>query len=250
VPGARLTQALRGLLRPAFHRLGYDVVRFDPWSDPASRRAALVNEHGVDLVLDVGANDGPFARQVREAGYRGRIVSFEPQAAAYAALRSAAAADPLWECRNVAVGVDEGEAVLNIAANSSSSSLFEMSPLHVANAPESAYVGREQVNMQRLDSLAGELGLAEATVYLKVDVQGGELDVLRGAEAALERTVLVEAELSLVSLYKGAPRFDEVIDYLAEHGFGVLSLAPVFVDPADGRLLQVDAVFGRSARPT
>jgi FkbM family methyltransferase len=250
VSGARLTQALRGLLRPAFRRLGYDVVRFDTWSDPSSRRAALVNEHGVDLVLDVGANDGPFARQVREAGYRGRIVSFEPQAAAYAALRSAAAADPLWECRNVAVGVDEGEVVLNIAANSSSSSLFEMSPLHVASAPESAYVGREQVNIQRLDSLAGELGLAEATVYLKVDVQGGELDVLRGAGATLERTVLVEAELSLVSLYKGAPRFDEIIDYLAERGFGVLSLEPVFVDPADRRLLQVDAVFGRFAKPT
>ena len=125
-----------------------------------------------------------------------------------------------------------------------------MSPLHVASAPESAYVGREQVNVQRLDSLAGELGLAEATVYLKVDVQGGELDVLRGAGAALDRAVLIEAELSLVPLYEGAPRFDEVIDYLAERGFGVLSLEPVFVDPADGRLLQVDAVFGRSARPT
>ena len=81
-------------------------------------------------------------------------------------------------------------------------------------------------------------------------MQGGELDVLRGAGATLERAVLVEAELSLVPLYEGAPRFDEVIDYLAERGFGVLSLEPVFVDPADGRLLQVDAVFGRSARPS
>jgi len=201
-------------------------------------------------VLDVGANDGPFARQLREAGYHGRIVSFEPQAAAYEALCRAAAADPLWECRNVALGVDEGEVALNIAANSSSSSLLEMSPLHVASAPESAYVGREQVSIQRLDSLAGELGIAEATVYLKVDVQGFELDVLRGAGAALERAVLVEAELSLVPLYKGAPRFEEVLNYLAELGFGVLSLEPVFIDPADGRLLQVDGILGRSGRPT
>ena len=250
MPGARLTLALGRLIRPALRRRGYDVVRFELGRDPASRRVALIRERGVNLVLDVGANDGPFARQLREAGYRGRIVSFEPQTAAYAALRSAAAADALWECRNVAVGVDEGEVVLNIAANSSSSSLFEMSPLHVASAPESAYVGREQVNVQRLDSLAGELGLAEATVYLKVDVQGGELDVLRGAVAALDRVVLVEAELSLVPLYEGAPRFDEIIDYLAERDFGVLSLEPVFVDPSDGRLLQLDAVFGRSARPT
>ena len=174
VPGARLRRALRGLLRPALRRFGYDFVRFDSRSDPASRRAELIRERGVDLVLDVGANDGPFAKQLRGAGYCGRIVSFEPQATAFAALRSAAAADPRWECRNVAVGVDEGEVGLNIAANSSSSSLFQMSPLHVASAPESAYVGRELVNVQRLDSLAGELGLAEATVYLKVDVQGGE----------------------------------------------------------------------------
>ena len=74
--------------------------------------------------------------------------------------------------------------------------------------------------------------------------------MLRGAEVALERVVFVEAELSLVPLYEGAPRIDEVLDYLGERGFGVLSLKPVFVDPVDGRLLQVDAVFGRSARPT
>jgi FkbM family methyltransferase len=250
VLSARFRKAFRGLSRPGLRRLGYDVVRFDAQKDPASRRAALIRERGVNLVLDVGANDGTFARQLREVGYRGRIVSFEPQTAAYAALRSAAAADPLWECRNLAVGVDEGEAVLNIAGNSSSSSLFEISPRHVRSAPESAYVGREEVNVQRLDSLAGELGLAEATVYLKVDVQGGELDVLRGAVAVLERVVLVEAELSLVSLYEGAPRFDEIIDYLADRRFGVLSLEPVFVDPSDGRLLQLDAVFGRSTRPT
>ena len=135
MPSARLTRALRRLIRPALRRLGYDVVRFDPRNDPTSHRAALIRERGVDLVLDVGANDGPFARQLREAGYRGRIVSFEPQAAAYAALRGAAAADPLWECRNVAVGADEGEVVLNIAANSSSSSLFEMSAAPCGKRP-------------------------------------------------------------------------------------------------------------------
>ena len=124
MPGARVRQGLRGLLRRAFRRLGFDIVRFDLGRDAASRRAVLICERGVDLVLDVGANDGPFARQLREAGYGGRIVSFEPQTVAYAALRSAAATDALWECRNVAVGVDEGEVVLNIAANSSSSSLF------------------------------------------------------------------------------------------------------------------------------
>jgi FkbM family methyltransferase len=242
---ASLNRVLRSILRPALRRAGFDVVRYDPLSSPHERRGALALNHHVDLVLDVGANDGPFARDLRAAGYRGRIVSFEPQSIAFASLQQAAAADPLWDCRRIAVGSRDGHAVLNVAANSSSSSLLEMSPLHLASAPESRYVGEERVEVRQLDTLYEELLRPDDRVYLKVDVQGGELDVLRGAERVIAQASLVEAELSFVPLYEGAPRFDEVIDYLADRGFGVLSIEPVFVDPLDGRLLQVDAIFGR-----
>jgi Methyltransferase FkbM domain len=121
-----------------------------------------------------------------------------------------------------------------------------MTPLHVQGAPESGYVSEECIEMRRLDGLYDDLLMADSRVYLKVDVQGAELDVLRGAERILGQAALVEAELSLAPLYEGAPGFDEVIKHLAERGYGVLSLEPVFVDPRDDRLLQVDAIFGRA----
>ena len=86
--------------------------------------------------------------------------------------------------------------------------------------------------MRRLDTLYEELLRPDDRVYLKVDVQGGELDVLRGAERVLAQAPLVEAELSFVPLYEGAPRFDEVIDTSLDRGFGVHSIEPVFVRPA------------------
>jgi FkbM family methyltransferase len=205
-----------------------------------------MRRYGVDAVLDVGANDGPFAAGLRDAGYRGRIVSFEPQSAAYARLAERAASDPLWEVRNVAVGATDGEAVLHIAANSSSSSLLEMAAQHLTSAPQSRHVADETVAVTRLDTLTDDLFRPAERGYLKVDVQGGELDVLRGAGSLLERLCAVEAELSLVPLYEGAPLFPDVVDHLESRGFFLLWLEPVFSDPVTGRLLQMDGVFGRA----
>src|SRR2546423_8564507 len=68
------------------------------------RRLTLMKKSGIDLVIDVGANQGQFARTMRDQlSYRGRIVSFEPLTNAFAALRRAAAGDPSWICYNIAL---------------------------------------------------------------------------------------------------------------------------------------------------
>lgn len=195
--------------------------------------------------MDVGANDGLYAASLRDAGYHGRIISFEPQSAEYARLAARAADDPAWETRNVALSAAQGSAVLHLAGNSSSSSLLEMGDLHAATAPESRYVGEEVVPIARLDSAIPDTALREERGYLKIDVQGSELDVLRGAGDLLDRIDAVEVELSLARLYEGAPLFPEVLAYLESQGFVLLWLEPVFSDPATGRLLQLDGVFAR-----
>lgn len=87
----------------------------------------MLKAHEVNLVFDIGANAGQFAQSLRELGYRGRIVSFEPQSEAREQLERAASVDPLWEVApKAAIGAEDGEIELNLAANSISSSLLPM----------------------------------------------------------------------------------------------------------------------------
>lgn len=246
MPTRPTIEALRTTIRGALRRRGFDIVRYDASHSPDVRRARLIEERGIGLVLDVGANTGPSAHALRRAGYTGRIVSFEPQSAAYDVLEAACRSDAAWECRKLAVGAADGEAELHVSGNSSSSSLLDMEGEHLSAAPESRYVASERVAVRRLDSLRHDLVRPSDRVYLKLDVQGLELDALRGAEETLTQTSIVESELSLVPLYHGAPDLMEVVNYLADRGFNLLSLEPAFVDPHDGRLLQVDGLFARS----
>jgi FkbM family methyltransferase len=238
--------SVRNSVRWALRRAGIDVVRYDERHVASLRRAGQLRRRAVTVALDVGANDGLYGQALRRGGYRGRIVSFEPQRSAYERLSLVAADDPLWDCRPVAVGESAGEAVLNLAANSSSSSLLAMEEIHARAAPESRYIGAEPVAVIALDDLLGELLQPGDRCFLKVDVQGAELAVIRGAARVLEQTVLLEAELSLVPLYRGAPLLGEVIDHLQQGGFALLGLEPVLLDPEDGSVLQLDGLFGRA----
>lgn len=200
----------------------------------------------VNLVLDVGANVGQYASDLRALGYRGRIVSFEPLEAAFGRLQARAADDPYWRCVHAAVGEAAGETVIHVAANSVSSSLLPMTSLHVQMAPESVYVRDETVPVVTLDEAAADpLGGGER-VLLKMDVQGYELGVLRGAERLLESVCAVETEMSTRPLYEGQPLWYEVVDYLTERAFELSVLHEGIVDPDTGDLLQLDGVFVRS----
>jgi FkbM family methyltransferase len=227
-------------------RFGYRIEPHVPGGSPEeARRSKLFASQGVTVVLDVGANAGQYASRIREAGYGGRIVSFEPLFEAHAALEGIAATDPNWECRRLALGSEAGSAQINVAGNSWSSSLLEMGERHRRSAPESEYVATEKVPVARLDDIRDELMAADDRAWLKLDVQGFELEVLRGAEETLPQVVGLQAELSLVPLYEGAPLWREVVDHLSERGFRLAGFEQGFEDLETGETLQVDGVFVR-----
>lgn len=205
----------------------------------------LLAHHGIDVVFDVGANEGHFARELRESGYRGRIVSFEPLSSAYAVLERAAARDALWLTEKAALGDASRDDELMISGNGESSSLLNMLPRHEQAAPSSAYVGTETVHVTTLDSRFQQYVAPNDTVLLKIDAQGYERRVLDGAAQSLPRIRGVQVELSLVPLYEGDTPLAEMISYLYERGFVLASFEPVFCDPRSGQLLQVDGLFFR-----
>lgn len=229
-------------------KFGYQVSKYPSTTHPSAQMRRLLAAHGIDLVLDVGANVGQFGRYMRrDVGYSGRIISFEPQSAAFGQLRKESEGDPLWDVYNFALGESEGRAELLIAGNSGSSSLLTMLPLHIKAAPDSAYVGSEMVEVKRLDAIFDSLCDGATRIFLKVDTQGFELPLLRGGAESLQRIDLVQLEMLLSPLYRDAALFGELHDFMEARDFHLISLLPGFTDPATGRLLQVDGVYRRAA---
>lgn len=230
------------LLAAAHHllaRRGLEVRRH-----PAARRQRIFAAHGVDLVLDVGAARGGFGRELRSFGYAGRILSFEPLAAAFADLAAQIGADPNWTAEHTALGAEDGEAVINVASNSDSSSLLPMLQAHRAAAPHVDYVGTESVRVSRLDDLAKEALATSGAPYLKVDTQGFEREVLAGAEGTIDQLVGLQLELSFVPLYDGGMTVDEAVAWAYGRGFHLVGIEQGYAAPT-GEILQVDGVFWR-----
>jgi FkbM family methyltransferase len=235
-------------IRTTFQKFGLDIHRYaPPKSAPLSLIVASFKEFGIDLVLDVGANEGQFATEIRRGGYTGNIVSFEPLSEAHGKLLQASDGDSRWNIYpRCALGDHNGEVEINIAGNSLSSSILPMLESHRSAAPESAYQGKEIVPVKTLD-FATERYLKNACApFLKIDTQGFEWQVLDGARDTLPRIKGILVELSLVPLYGGQHLWGEIIDRLGAEGFTLWAFEPVFSDPLDGRTLQVDGVFFRN----
>ena len=239
---ARTRHAIRGRVQAALGRAGWEIRPLS--SDADDRRSRLLARERIDLVLDVGANVGQYAMRLRSNGYRARIVSFEPYAQAFAQLERTAARDPLWDAHRLALSDDEGEAELNVSGNSFSSSLLPLTERHLETAPGSAYVAAETVPTARLESLWPQI-VGSARPWLKIDVQGFELQVLRGAGELIRQARVIQVELSLEPLYDGAVTWKTVVEWLGDRGFDLAAVEPGFEDPDSGRMLQFDGVFVR-----
>jgi len=232
------------------HSFGFEIRRFDPSISESAQFMRQLNTHGINLVLDVGANIGQFGRKnLRDAGYRGRIVSFEPLSAAWKGLSAEAASDSLWTVApRMAIGAADGDININVAQNSVSSSILDMLPEHRQFAPQSAYVAVESVPIRRLDEIAPQYFLPDSKVFIKIDTQGFEDAVLQGAGGIMSRVAGIQLELSLIPLYAGQQLYDEIILRMKRAGFDLWGISTAFVDVDSGRTLQVDATFFRTVR--
>ena len=208
----------------------------------------LVRRLGVDLVIDVGANDGIFGRKLRELGYRGRIISFEPIAEVFERLKASVANDDLWDVVGVACGETSGEVDIHVSANSVSSSLMKVTEKSVTSAPASAAVRDERVKVRRLDDELKELRRGESRLWLKIDTQGFEMPVLLGAPETLQDSVMMQLEMSFVDLYEGQVLFDELYRWVLDRGFRMSLFDGVHWHAETGELLFADGVFHRPER--
>ncbi len=209
----------------------------------------LFQDYSIDLIIDVGGNTGQYAENILGMNYDGNILSLEPLTSAFEMLEQKTKQHPRWDALKLAVGTKAEEKTINIAGNSQSSSFLDMNEIHQKAAQNSAYVGRERV---QVIPLAEVFKLHNLTPYqailLKLDIQGYEKPALEAAQDVLARFLFIELELSLSSLYQDDTEMAEMILFMQQFGFTLFSLSPGFRDRNSGRLLQADGLFIRSEK--
>ena len=205
------------------------------------RLGALLQQTAVGHVVDVGANRGQFGRLIRdEALFAGRIDSYEPASAAIELLRAEAADDPAWFVHPVGLSAAAGSAALHLyAADPTLNSLAPTTDAgtHLFGAWNSPETGREEVVLETLDAQdLPDLG----PIFLKLDTQGHDFDVLDGATDTLARCELMLLELAFVPLYTSSVAAPEALQRLGDLGFGLVDLFPISRD-AERQTLLVEA---------
>jgi FkbM family methyltransferase len=236
---------LKTMVVQMLDRVGYCLARNDA---DLRRLCRLLAHHGVDLVLDVGANLGQFALELRRLGFPGKIVSFEPMSEIFTRLQRNALEDPAWTCLNLALGNTSGKALIHISGTHASSSLLPMKSRHVELVPQSRTVGQETIQMETLDALFPQIAHGFHKVFLKIDTQGYEWQVLEGAVETLPKLCGIQAELSLTSVYEGETDFLVILQQLERAGFSVVDFHRGLEDPLRHELLQMDCVLFRTDR--
>jgi FkbM family methyltransferase len=259
---------LARLIRAALGVVGLEAVRVPGrerrllFMDRRTRRQVgpdlLLHEHlrllferyAVDCVLDVGANAGQYAAELRQAGYRGRLLSFEPVPQLCVRLRAAAAGDAAWTVHPIALGRQAGVAELNVTRHDVFTSFREPLPFAGQRFGEGTEVARrERVAVRRLEDVLDELlgGGPPPRCFLKMDTQGYDLEVFAGLGRWARHVVGLQSEVAAIALYTGMPRMAEAIAHYEAAGFELTGLFPVSRDEPTGRVIEFDCVLVRAA---
>lgn len=214
------------------------------WSLVQSKRLRLMQERGITTLLDCGSNAGQYVEDLQKTGWRGRVFSFEPLSDAYALLRAKAESCEQWQAYPFALGEENKESTIRIAGNSTSSSLLPFSTDFRELRPDASPIGSEIVTVRRLDDVVKEEGLVfTGPVMLKLDVQGFELSVLRGAMETLKEVSVLQCELALIPSYEGGATFVEVREFLRDRGFVLTHIIDGHTNHETGELREVDGIF-------
>ena len=248
---------MRRLLDSAVGRYGYEIRPRSHVSLGAESSVMALAAHlrklfeavKIGTVIDVGANQGQYRDFLRDhVGFRGTIISFEPIPDLAEALVERARSDEGWRVYPYALGSTAAILPLHISERSGWSSLLEKESSPRTEVADSVQVTRSvDVKVAALDQVLSteEPGILETGVYLKIDAQGYDLEVLRGAAQSLPFIPALQSELELVPVYANAPPFLRVIEFLLDEGFEITGVFPVWRDRLM-RIGEMDTVFRRT----
>lgn len=196
-------------------------------------------------VIDVGANVGQFAVASAKLFAPVAVHSFEPHPGCFAALKKNLASLPDTHVYPIGVGSTEGTVTFHLNSHTHSSSFLALSGKHRNAFPDAVEIESIQVSVSTLDAVFQGRELV-APVLLKIDVQGYEAEVLKGAVGTLKRVDYVILEGSFEAMYEGEVLFTDLVMHMQGRGFRFLRPVGLLRKPQTGEIVQMDALFQRT----
>ncbi len=206
----------------------------------------VLKARAIDLVIDVGANVGQYGQGLRELGYTGDIISFEPAADLFSRLQQTAQGDARWRVKCCALGEETGTVTFNRTRNPLLCSVLTPGPEYTDIVGSGMdIVATEQVELRRLDDLWEECteGLPNRRIMLKMDTQGYNAQVFAGVREHVHEIQVLQSELSAGDLYLNAASMLEELGVYQSLNFRVSCIYPLTITKKTRNVIEYDCIL-------
>ena len=200
---------------------------------------------GITHILDAGANEGVYATACARMLPFAKIICFEPVPATHKRLVENTKRYPQIKSVNLALGSARATLPMNVGAFHAANSLLKMNSAHLENWPDSAPSDVVMVPIMSLDEFMEKEGIT-GNYFIKADVQGYEIELLKGANQSLKQCKLLQLEVSLIPLYEGAPTLADIWNHVTSIGFSLFDVVDILYSPRNGMALSCDLIFARA----
>ena len=210
------------------NKYGYEYIRKKKSPSLKSHLFNLIDQYLIDIVIDVGANHGQFGNLLRSIGYKGEILSFEPTKKSFEILSEASSRDDRWKIYPLGLGDKKTSEKINIFESSDFNSLLQPSDMGKTTFKNKLKkLHSESINLETLNRILTPHALKGRRIFLKMDTQGYDLNVFKGASKYYSNIACLLTEISLQQIYQKMPDYHETMAFYEKKGFAVSGLYPV-----------------------
>ncbi|HEY0908361.1 MAG TPA: FkbM family methyltransferase [Candidatus Paceibacterota bacterium] len=225
-------------IKRLLNKFGYDIKKYRPTLDTTIRPL------NIRTIIDIGANTGHYAKEMRALFPDAAIYSFEPLKDCFKSLEASLPNDAKFKAFNTALGDTKGSTTIERSSFHPSSSLLVMSDLHKKLYPKSKDSTKETISIERLDDVLKDANL-EPGIFIKMDVQGFEDKVILGGKETVKKASAVVIETSYVALYEKQPLFDDIYKLMTGLGFAYYGDMARHYSKDTDKLIYEDSLFVR-----
>jgi FkbM family methyltransferase len=208
---------------------------------PSSDEENWAEKLDIQTIIDIGSNEGQFIKDITRSLPGRKIIAFEPITSCYEKLILNTKKENIV-AYNIGLSDTEGVSEINISNTTGSSSILKMKELHEVSYPDSYYVKKEQIRLERLDTVLADITLKK-NILIKMDVQGYEKNVIRGGEKIFSQAAALIIESIFEPFYDDQWLFDDLHKYFTQNGFAFMGFADQANSKKSGIPLYADSIF-------